>query len=33
MKEMSDALKATGRDIVFSLSNTASVEHGAEYAQ
>jgi len=32
-REMSLALRATGRDIVFSLSNTAPIEHAAEFAQ
>ena len=32
-KEMSLALRATGRDIVFSLSNSAPIAHAAEFAQ
>lgn len=32
-REMSMALKATGRDIVFSLSNTAPIAHAAEFAK
>jgi alpha-galactosidase len=31
--EMADALKASGRDIVFSLSNHATFEHAADYAR
>jgi alpha-galactosidase len=30
-KEMSDALRATGRDLVFSLSNSAPIEYADEY--
>jgi alpha-galactosidase len=30
--EMADALRASGRDIVFSLSNHATYEHAADYA-
>lgn len=33
VKEMSDSLNATGRDLVFSLSNSASIENGSEYAR
>jgi alpha-galactosidase len=32
-KEMSQALRATGRDILFSLSNTAPIEHAAEFVK
>jgi len=31
--EMSDALRATGRDIVYSLSNSAPFEHAADWAR
>ena len=31
--EMSRALRATGRDLVFSLSNTAPFDHAADFAQ
>jgi len=33
VREMSEALRATGRDIVFSLSNRADFSKGADYAQ
>jgi alpha-galactosidase len=33
VKEMSDALKSSGRDILFSLSNSATIDNGSEYAQ
>ena len=32
-REMKDALDACGRDIVFSLSNTAPIEHAADWAR
>jgi alpha-galactosidase len=33
VREMSEALRASGRDIVYSLSNTALYEHAAQYAR
>lgn len=33
VKEMSEALRATGRDMVFSLSNRAPISHAADYAK
>ena len=33
VREMSEALRATGRDIVFSLSNTADFDHAQDYAK
>ena len=33
VKEMSEALRASGRDIVFSLSNAAPFEHARDWAQ
>jgi alpha-galactosidase len=33
VREMSQALRATGRDILFSLSNRADFAHAADYAQ
>jgi alpha-galactosidase len=33
VQEMSEALRASGRDIVYSLSNTAMYDHAAQYAR
>lgn len=33
VKEMADALRASGRDIVYSLSNSAMYDHAAQYAR